>query len=130
MFESENGGSDEVKDDRPGPTFITYNILFVCFLVLFIFGMVNLCLARQIRKRRSKPIITFYFASQVVVFLRVLLFADTFIDWGWQSYVIIFVSFPSYLYLIVGLSQVMLTLESIVKYKNFKILETRAITKC
>lgn len=65
-----------------------------------------------------------------MVLLRVLLFADTMIDWPWEAYVIIFVSFPSYLYLVVGLSQVMLNLESIVKYKNFKILETQAITKC
>ncbi len=37
---------EDLKDDRPGPTFITYNILFVCFLILLIFGMVNLLLAK------------------------------------------------------------------------------------
>ena len=62
-FSSRDQPEEDLKDDRPGPTFITYNILFVCFLILLIFGMVNLVLAKQIRKRRSKPIITFYLAS-------------------------------------------------------------------
>ena len=79
------------------------------------FGAVNIVLARKIRKF-SKPIITFYLVSETVIVFRVLLFADPFADWNENFYVILLVSMPSYLYLIVGLSQVMLTLESIVKY--------------
>ena len=90
------------------------------------FGIVNIVLARKIRKF-SKPIITFYFVSETVIFFRVLLFADPFADWNYNFYVVLLISMPSYLYLIVGLSQVMLTLESIVKYKNFKIREQGAI---
>lgn len=85
-------------------------------------GIVNMCLALTIRKF-SKPIITFYLVSELVILLRMLLFADPFIDWGDVTYVVLLVSMPSYLYLLVGLSQVMLTLESIIKYKNFKIRE-------
>ena len=59
----------------------------------------------------------------MVVVLRILLFMDPFVDWYDVTYVVILVSMPSYLYLLVGLSQVVLTLESIIKYKNFKLRE-------
>lgn len=59
-----------------------------------------------------------------------MLFLDPLIHWSDIMYVVFLISMPSYLYLIVGLSQVMLTLESIVKYKNFKIREERATTEC
>ena len=85
-------------------------------------GIINMCLALTIRKF-SKPIITFYLVSELVIVLRMLLFSDPFIHWGIVTYVVLLVSMPSYLYLLVGLSQVMLTLESIIKYKNFKIRE-------
>ena len=85
-------------------------------------GTVNMCLALTIRKF-SKPIITFYLVSELCILLRMLLFGDPFIDWDEVTYVVLLVSMPSYLYLLVGLSQVMLTLESIIKYKNFKIRE-------
>lgn len=85
-------------------------------------GIINMCLALTIRKF-SKPIITFYLVSELVIVLRMLLFSDPFINWGIVTYVVLLVSMPSYLYLLVGLSQVMLTLESIIKYKNFKIRE-------
>ena len=85
-------------------------------------GIINMCLALTIRKF-SKPIITFYLVSELVIILRMLLFADPFINWGTVTYVVLLVAMPSYIYLLVGLSQVMLTLESIIKYKNFKIRE-------
>lgn len=74
--------------------------------------------------------VTFYGVSQTLVTLRMLLFADPLIDWGPTMYVVILISMPSYLNLMVGLSQVMLTLESIVKYKNFRIREERTVTEC
>ena len=68
----------------------------------------------------------------MVISFRILLFCDPITDhwdgWSDQSYVILFICMPSYLYLLVGCSQVMLTLESIVKYKNFKLRETSALT--
>ena len=85
-------------------------------------GVANISLACNIRKF-SKPIVTFYTVSELVIVLRMLLFADPFIDFGDVTYVVLLVSMPSYLYLLVGLSQVMLTLESIIKYKNFKLRE-------
>ena len=110
------------KDDATHPTIITYYVLLCCFFVLAIMGFANICLALTIRKF-SKPIVTFYLVSELVIVLRVFLFADPFIHFGTKVYVVLLVSMPSYLYLLVGLSQVMLTLESIIKYKNFKIRE-------
>ena len=89
-------------------------------------GVANIYLACNIRKF-SKPIVTFYTVSELVIVLRVLLFADPLIDFGDVTYVVLLVSMPSYLYLLVGLSQVMLTLESIIKYKNFKLREEQTI---
>lgn len=127
--EADEADSVEIKDDSSKPTYITYLILFVCFSLLFVFGLVNMYLARKIRKL-AKPMVTFYAVSQTVVSLRILLFIDPIVNWGDTIYVVILISMPSYLYLMVGLSQVMLTLESIVKYKNFKIREEMAVTEC
>ena len=115
------------KDDSSDQTITTYYVLLSCFSVLACMGVVNMCLARAIRKF-SKPIMTFYLVSELVIVMRMLLFADPLINWGTVTYVVLMVSMPSYLYLLVGLSQVMLTLESIIKYKNFKIREDEAIT--
>ena len=68
--------------------------------------------------------------SEIVIVFRILLFADPFIDWDNITYVVILISLPSYLYLLVGLSQVILTLESIMKYRNFTIREHEAFTPC
>jgi len=110
------------KDDASDQTRISYYILFCGFAVLMCMGFVNICLAMTIRKF-SKPIVTFYLVSELVISLRMLLFTDPFVDWGNATYVVLLVSMPSYLYLIVGLSQIMLTLESVIKLKNFKIRE-------
>ena len=95
--------------------------------MLAILGIVNIFLAQCIRKS-SKPIWTFYLFSETVVLLRVILFMDVFVDYDDATYAVILVVMPSYLYLMVGLSQVMLNVESIIKYKNFKIKEEEAIT--
>ena len=113
------------KDDESRQTRISYYCLLVLFTMLMVFGLVNVYLAQKIRKF-SRPIVTFYLVSEMVIVLRILLFMDALPGWeGWPdaSYVILFITMPSYLYLLVGCSQVMLTLESIFKYKNFKLRE-------
>ena len=116
------------KDDSSHQTITTYYVLLGCFTGLAIMGLVNICLALTIRKF-SKPIVTFYLVTLTVIVMRMLLFADPLIDYSDSVYVVILVSMPSYLYLLVGLSQVMLTLESIIKYKNFKIREKETLTE-
>jgi len=115
-----------VRDDADGPSKIVYGVLFGLFVPLAIFGVVNLCLACNIRKQ-SKQVFFFYVVSETVIFFRILLFADPVIHWPDSVYVLLLISLPAFLYLFVGLSQVMLTMESIVKYKNFKIREEEAI---
>ena len=121
--------SDVAKDDNSPQTTITYYVLFGCFSLLACFGIVNIWLAQKIRKF-SKPMVTFYLVSEMVILFRVLLFADPFVGWSSIVYVVLLISMPSYLYLIVGLSQVMLCIESIIKYKNFIIREGEAISSC
>ena len=70
----------------------------------------------------------FYFTSELVIVFRILLFVDPLADWSDVNYVVLLISMPSYLYLLVGLSQVVLTLESIIKYKNFKLREESTIS--
>ena len=52
------------------------------------------------------------------------------IRYPYNIYVIVLVSMPSYLFLIVGMSQVMLSVECIIKYKNFEIKESDSATYC
>lgn len=115
------------KDDASHETKVTYYILLIFFFVLACIGFVNVCFAMRIRKF-SKPIVTFYLVSELVIVLRMTLFTDPFVKWGDVTYVVLLVSMPSYLYLLVGLSQVMLTFESIIKLKNFKIREQQTIS--
>ena len=116
-----------MKDDSDPQTVATYYVLLTLFILLAFFGSVNIYLASKIRKF-SKPMVTFYFASLFVILFRILLFMDPFADWNSYTYVIMLVSMPSYFYLLVGLSQVMLIFEYITRYKNFKIQEEEAIT--
>lgn len=90
------------------------------FFLLALFGIANLVLVCKIQKL-SKQIVTFYVVSLTVVSFRVALFADPLIDYAEYTYVIVFITMPSYLYLFVGLCQVMLTAESIMKIQNHKV---------
>ena len=129
---STSGGGDddqEMKDDSSPQTTAAYYALLACFFSLACLGFVNVYLAFKIRKM-SKPIVTFYLTSETVVIFRILLFSDPFVKWSSLNYGVLLISMPSYMYLVVGLSQVMLTLESIIKYKNFKIREEEAISNC
>ena len=109
-------------DDATKATKISYYVLLFLFLIIAVMGVVNICFSERVRKS-SKPIWTFYIFSEIVIVFRVLLFADPFVTWGDATYVLLLISMPSYLYLLVGLAQVMLNCESIMRYKNFKILE-------
>lgn len=53
---------------------------------------------------------------------------DQWVNYPINVYVVMLVSMPTYLYLITGMSQVMLSVECIVKYKNFAIKETEGMS--
>ena len=55
---------------------------------------------------------------------------DVWAHYPYNIYVIVLVSMPSYLFLIVGMSQVMLSVECIIKYKNFEINESEVASYC
>ena len=117
------------KDDSTEQAKIAYYCLLVCFIALASIGAVNVYLAKKIRKF-SKAVVAFYLTSELVIVFRIILFSDPFFDWSDVSYVVILIAMPSYLYLLVGLSQVVLILESIIKYRNFKIREESTISAC
>jgi len=91
------------KDDSSPQTIITYYLLFALFVALALFGIANLILVHKIRKN-SKQVATFYLVSGTVLIFRILLFFDPVIDWADYTYVVVFITFPAYLYLFVGLS--------------------------
>jgi hypothetical protein len=73
---------------------------------------------------KSKSILIFYVSSLTVIFLRVLLFTDQFINYPWRFYVIMLITMPTFIYLITGLSQVMCSFEIIMKFKNLETNES------
>ena len=97
------------------------------FVFLLILGCTNVWLLKKQAKFR-KPIFAFYASSLTVIFFRVLLFMDQWIDYPTNIYVILLVSMPTYLFLIVGMSQVMLSVECILKYKNFETKESEVLS--
>ena len=115
-------GEEELfqKDDSSRESKHVYDVLWVLFVFLFILGLTNVWLLNKQAKFR-KPIFAFYASSLCVVFFRCFLFMDQWVDYKVNIYVILLVSMPTYLYLIVGMSQVMLSVECIIKYKNFEI---------
>ena len=69
-------------------------------------------------------------SAVTVLVLRVLLFMDPLINWGPVIYVDMLISMPTCLYLITGLSQIMLSVECVVKYRNLAHSENTSIIVC
>ena len=110
-----------MKDDNSPQAVAVYWVLFVCFFFLFVFGILLVVL--MVRSNRfNKQMCAFYMSSLTVIMLRLLLFSDPLVKWSLNTYVIALVALPSYLYLIVGFSQVLLIFESIVSYRRTRIL--------
>ena len=96
----------------------------MCFVGLAVLGVHNAIRAYQMGKFKCKSILIFYVSSIVVIFLRIMLFTDQFIDYTWNFYVIFLITMPTFVYLITGLSQVMCSFELIIKFKNLEINES------
>ena len=120
---------DEVwRDDNDRPSIAVYYVLFLLFIMLWFFG-VWLFVRMFNRKKINKQICAFYISSLLVVTFRVLLFADPFAQWPKNLYLIGLVSLPSYLYLMVGLSQLLLIVESILGYRKTLVLMNRQLDR-
>ena len=99
------------------------------FFLLVVLGIINVIFLQKLAKFR-KPIFAFYASSLCVISFRVVLFMDQWLHYPDNIYVVLLVSMPTYIYLITGMSQVMLSVECIIKYKNFSIKESEDLDFC
>ena len=116
-------GNEPWRDDNAKPAKIVYIILLVLFLALLALGLYNTKHAYRVGKFKSKSILLFYSSALSVIILRCILFTDPIFTFGMVVYILILITMPTYLYLIVGLSQVMLSVDCIIKYKNLEVIE-------
>jgi predicted MFS family arabinose efflux permease len=91
------------------------------FLGLLVLGIANVAMAIKIGKFANKAILTFYLSSLSVVCLRTALFLDPLASYSPVVYVVALVTLPSYLYLVTGLSQVMLSVDNTFQYKDLEV---------
>jgi hypothetical protein len=88
------------------------------FIGLLVLGLTNLLKAKRLGKLENGSILMFYVSAMIVIVSRVLLFADPIFNWPLAFYLGYLMSFPTVIYLFVGFSQVMISLEIIIGYKN------------
>jgi hypothetical protein len=105
-------------------------VLLFLFSILTVLALYNFILAGRLGRLKQTSILTFYVSAVSVLVLRVLLFMDPLIGWGPIIYVDMLISMPTCLYLITGLSQVMLSVECVVKYRNLAHSENTSIIVC
>jgi len=115
--------SSSIKDDDSRDGRVVYDILFVIFFVLAVMGTCNIYFALKTLKFKNKSILIFYISSMAVIVLRILLFTDQWQNYPWSYYVILLITLPTFLYLITGLSQVMLSVGCIIKYRELSLDE-------
>ena len=99
------------------------------FILLLVLGTINIYYAYKIKKLKNKALLAFYLTSITVVFLRCILLTDQWVCYGFDIYVLLLVSMRAYIYLLTGLSQVMISTECIIKYKNLEILESQNLDR-
>ena len=128
MGEGEPDADKSEKDDESTAGKITYGILFVFFGVLLGLGIYNFYHAYRIGKFKNNPILLFYISGMTVISFRLILFIYPLIDFDTDTYILLLVAMPTFLYLIVGLSQVMLSVDCIIKYLNLQVTENADLT--
>ena len=105
------------KDDDTLASIVAYDVLFVLFFILALIGSCNTYFALKIQKFKNRSILIFYISSMSVIMLRILLFTDQWLNYPWNYYVILLITLPTFMYLITGLSQVMLSVGCTIKYR-------------
>lgn len=119
------------KDDDTVSGGHVYTVLFVLFIGLGCLGLLNFYSAhKQDRLWQNKSVLLFYLSSLFVILFRLILFTDQWVGYSWDFYVIGLITLPTFLYLITGLSQVMLSVECIIKYKILEIDEAPELSIC
>jgi len=117
-----------MKDDDTPAGKKTYDTLFALFLILAVMAICNIYFAIKTLKFKNNAILAFYVSSMTVIVLRILLFTDQWVGYNDSKYVILLITLPTYLYLITGLSQVMLSFGCIMKYRDLSLDENHELT--
>ena len=108
--------TDVIKDDFDPATKTAFYVLFFLYFIMMALTLVAAYCARQ--KLRNKAMLSFYLSAFIVVLLRLFLFIDPLANYCVETYVVLLNSFPTYIYLVTGLSLFLMLLETILKYKN------------
>ncbi len=116
------------KDDDTLASRVAYDVLFVLFFILALIGSCNTYFALKIQKFKNRSILIFYISSMSVIMLRILLFTDQWLNYPWNYYVILLITLPTFMYLITGLSQVMLSVGCTIKYRIKDLNENPDLT--
>ena len=98
------------------------------FSALFAIGVHNLLRAMRLQKLGNSSLYMFYVSALSVICLRILLFADPIFEWPMSIYIGVLMSFPTILFMFVGFSQVMISIECVVAYKNLEHKENENLT--
>jgi len=88
------------------------------FIGLMALGVHNLLKAIRLKKLNNPSLLMYYVSALTVIGLRIMLFADPVFEWPLSIYLGVLMSFPTILFMFVGFSQVMISIECIVAYKN------------
>ncbi len=117
-----------MRDDVSEVGIIVYWILFFLFTGLTCLGLLNAKTAQAIGRLKSHSILTFYISSLLLLALRVLLFADVFLHWPLDFYLIGLITLPTFLYLVTGLALTMCNFELVIKFRIHGINENNRLT--
>ena len=98
------------------------------YVFLGVFGIQNLIRAKRLNKLSQFSTFLFYVSSLTVIALRVLLFSDPFLHWPMSIYLSVLISLPTFLFMFIGFSQIIMSCECVVAYRNLEIKENEQLT--
>lgn len=98
------------------------------YIFLGVFGIQNLMRAKRLNKLSQFSTFLFYVSSLIVIVLRVLLFSDPFLHWPMSIYLSVLISLPTFLFMFIGISQIIMSYECVVAYRNLEIKENEQLT--
>lgn len=125
---NENCPPGSAKDDCQPYAYADYYLLGALFIVLAVLGVQNLIRAKRLHKLSQFSTFLFYVSSLGVIFLRILLFSDPIVHWPMSIYLGVLVSLPTFLFMFIGFSQIIMSCECIVAYRNLEIKENEQLT--
>jgi hypothetical protein len=116
------------KDDCQRYVYIDYYVLCAMYIILGVIGVQNLIRAKRLNKLSQFSTFLFYVSSIIVITLRVLLFSDPITHWPMSIYLGVLMSLPTFLFMFIGFSQIIMSCECVVAYRNLEIKENEQLT--